>query len=193
MANSLYIASIEPESGKSVVALGIMEMLSRRVGRVGYFRPIIPTAQKRDNDIELILQRYHLDQTYYETFAFTRNAVQSLSTGSSSQGILKQIVEKYRTLQQKFRFVLCEGTDYEGVSSAFEFDMNADVASNLGSPILMLVNGSDKDPEEIVETIQMGIDAFTHRGCDVAAVIVNRVDKSELDAVRAAVGDRPSR
>ncbi|WP_372682996.1 phosphate acetyltransferase [Desulfosarcina sp.] len=189
MANSLYIASIEPQSGKSVVALGLMEMLSRRVGRIGYFRPIIPTAQKRDNDIELILQRYHLDQTYYETFAFTHNAVQSLSTGSSSQGILKQIVEKYRQLQQKFRFVLCEGTDYTGVSSAFEFDMNADVASNLGSPILMLVNGSDKDPEEILETIQMGIDAFTHRGCDIAAVIVNRVDKSELDAVRAGIGE----
>ena len=62
MANSLYIASIEPESGKSIVALGIMEMLSRRVGRVGYFRPIIPTALKRDNDIELIRQRYHLDR-----------------------------------------------------------------------------------------------------------------------------------
>lgn len=189
MADSLYIASIEPQSGKSVVALGIMEMLSRRVVRVGYFRPIIPTAQKRDNDIELILQRYNLNQTYYETFAFTHNAVQTLSAVSNSQSILKQIVGKYRQLQQKSRFVLCEGTDYTGVSSAFEFDMNADVASNLGSPILMLVNGSDKDPEAIVETIQMGIEAFTHRGCDVAAVIVNRVDKSELDAVRASVGE----
>ena len=187
MANSLYIASIEPESGKSIVALGIMEMLSRRVGRVGYFRPIIPTALKRDNDIELIRQRYHLDQTYYETFAFTHNAVQTLSADTLNPGILKQIVAKYRQLQQKCRFVLCEGTDFTGVSSAFEFDMNADVASNLGSPILMLINGTDKSPEESVETIGLGIEAFTHRGCDVAAVIVNRVEKSELAAVRAAI------
>ena len=188
MANSLYIASIEPESGKSVVALGIMEMLSRRIGRVGYFRPIIPTAQKRDNDIELIRQRYHLDQTYYETFAFTHNAVQTLSAGSLNPGILKQIVDRYRQLQQKCRFVLCEGTDFTGVSSAFEFDMNADVASNLGSPILMLINGNEKSPEEVVETIALGIEAFTHRECDVAAIIVNRVEKSESDAVRAAIG-----
>ena len=57
MANSLYIASIEPRSGKSVVALGIMEMLSKRVSRMGYFRPIIPTNRDPDNNIELIRQR----------------------------------------------------------------------------------------------------------------------------------------
>ena len=72
----------------------------QKSGPRGIFRPIIPTAQKRDNDIELILQRYHLDQTYYETFAFTRNAVQSLSTGSLNQGILKQIVERYRSFSK---------------------------------------------------------------------------------------------
>ena len=150
--------------------------------------PSFPRPGKsRDNNIELIRQRYHLDQTYYETFAFTHNAVQTLSADTLNPGVLKQIVAKYRQLQQKCRFVLCEGTDFTGVSSAFEFDMNADVASNLGSPILMLINGIDKSPEECVETIGLGIEAFTHRGCDVAAVIVNRVEKSELAAVRAAV------
>ena len=44
MAKSLYIAAIEPASGKSVVALGIMELLSRRIRNVGYFRPVIPSG-----------------------------------------------------------------------------------------------------------------------------------------------------
>ncbi len=33
MAKSLYIASLEPNSGKLVVTLGVMEMLSRRDDR----------------------------------------------------------------------------------------------------------------------------------------------------------------
>ncbi len=188
MAESVYIASIEPQSGKSVVALGIMEMLSRRVGRVGYFRPIIPTSQKPDNNIELIRQRYHLDQSYYDSFAFTHLAAQALTTGDDSQAILKRIVEKYRGLQQNCRFILCEGTDFTGVSSAFEFDINADIASNLGSPILILINGSHKTPKGIVDAVHLAIEAFLHKGCAIAAVIINRVDKHEADAVHKAIG-----
>ena len=188
MANSLYIASIEPQSGKSVIALGIMELLSRRVGRVGYFRPIIPTGQKPDNNIELIRQRYHLDQSYHDSFAITHRGAQALTTGDDSQPILKKIVDKYRRLQQTCRFILCEGTDFTGVSSAFEFEINAEIASNLGSPILMLINGRHKTPQGIVDAIGLAIDAFTQKRCTLAAVIINRVGKDEDDAVHQAIG-----
>ena len=33
---------MEPQSGKSIVALGLMEMLSARVERVGFLRPVVP-------------------------------------------------------------------------------------------------------------------------------------------------------
>ena len=42
LARSVYITAIEPQSGKSVVALGLMEMLSARAERVGFFRPVVP-------------------------------------------------------------------------------------------------------------------------------------------------------
>lgn len=187
MANSLYIASFEPQSGKSVVALGIMEMLSKRVGRRGYFRPIIPSAEKADNNIELISQRYQLDQTYKESFAFTRNAARSLTRGDSGQAMLKHIVDRYRQLQQKCRFVLCEGTDFTGVSSAWEFDLNAEIASNLGCPILAVVNGRDKDPDDIVKATHLAMEAFADKGCTVATIIINRIDPRESDGVRTVV------
>ena len=56
MSKSLFIATLEPSGGKSVVALGIMELLSRRLHNIGFFRPIIPDV-KRDNNIQLILKR----------------------------------------------------------------------------------------------------------------------------------------
>lgn len=40
MNHGIYITSGEPGSGKSVVVLGIMEMLSGRMGKVGSSRPV---------------------------------------------------------------------------------------------------------------------------------------------------------
>jgi phosphate acetyltransferase len=64
MAKSLYIAAMEPKSGKSVVALGLMELLSRRVRKVGFFRPVIASSDRRDKELHLILTRYNLAHTY---------------------------------------------------------------------------------------------------------------------------------
>ena len=52
MADSLYIAILEKASGKLLVSLGLLELLSRRIGRVGFFRPITP-GDERDDDLKL--------------------------------------------------------------------------------------------------------------------------------------------
>ena len=79
MANSLYIAAMEPGSGKSVVALGIMEMLSRRIRRLGYFRPVVPSAKEPDNNIRLIKARYQLKPAYEKMFAYTHEDARNLA------------------------------------------------------------------------------------------------------------------
>jgi len=66
MADSLYIANLEKESGKLVVTLGVMELLSRRIDRIGFFRPIIPGDGQHDNDIDLIRQRYNISLAFEE-------------------------------------------------------------------------------------------------------------------------------
>ena len=41
MSRNVYIAATKPGSGKSAIALGVMEMMVKNVGHVGFFRPII--------------------------------------------------------------------------------------------------------------------------------------------------------
>jgi len=41
MASNLYIASVEPETGKSTVALGVLRQLTRRAERVAVLRPVV--------------------------------------------------------------------------------------------------------------------------------------------------------
>ena len=44
MARNVYVTALEPGTGKSAVVLGLTEVLSRRAGRLGFFRPLIASA-----------------------------------------------------------------------------------------------------------------------------------------------------
>jgi phosphate acetyltransferase len=196
MANSLYIAAVAPGSGKSIVALGIMEMLSRRIRRLGYFRPVVPSAAEPDNNIRLIKSRYQLDMAYEEMFAYTHKDARNLVAEGQIETLLKNILNKFKALEDRCNFVLCEGTDFTGVGSAFEFEFNADVANNLGSAILMLVNGSGKSPDETVDAAQVARESFEDKGCTVVATIINRVDHNQIADVKdqikkAGLGTQP--
>src|SRR3954467_8077562 len=40
LTRGIYVAGCEPATGKSAVALGLQQLLSRRIGRLGVFRPV---------------------------------------------------------------------------------------------------------------------------------------------------------
>ena len=58
--DNIYVMSIEARSGKTLAALGLMELASRRVERVGFFRPVIRDGDQPDPIIELMRARYGL-------------------------------------------------------------------------------------------------------------------------------------
>jgi phosphate acetyltransferase len=188
MPQKLYIASIEPRSGKSLVALGVMEMLSRRIRNLGFFRPVIPDVAE-DNNIQLISRRYHLTLPHDALFAYRRSEAQKFYAAGRHEVLLATMVNKFRGLEQQCKFVLCEGTDYIGASSAFEFDINADAASNFGCPVLAVVNGRDKTPPEILDAIRTARESFREKGCAVLAVIANRVVGNTMESLAALVAD----
>jgi len=68
MGSSVYIASVEGSTGKSTVALGVLQQLSRRVERVAVFRPIVrpDTAMHGGRDYVLdLLTAHEAVQTAY--------------------------------------------------------------------------------------------------------------------------------
>jgi len=71
MANNLYIAATGPESGKIMLVLGVMEILSRSTSSIGFFRPVIKAVEPPDNDIQLVLNRYHPSLSYADTYGCT--------------------------------------------------------------------------------------------------------------------------
>ena len=188
MSKSLFIATLEPSGGKSVVALGIMELLSRRLHNIGFFRPIIPDVEC-DNNIQLILNRYNLKSSHEDMYAYKHEDARRMVSHGQSDALLKNILGKYKALERRCDFVLCEGTDYTGVTSAFEFDFNAGVANDLGCPIVAVVNGRGKSPQEILDAIRFARDAFETQGCTILAILVNRVEPQNVGLINGRLKD----
>jgi phosphate acetyltransferase len=183
MSNNLYIATMEPRSGKSVVLLGVVELLSHRVKNIGIFRPIVQAGEKKDNAIDLIAARYKLKFKYEDLYGCTYQEARALLSSGQYDSLIKTIVDKYKALERQCDFVVCVGTDFTGVATAFEFDFNADIANQMGCPLLTVVSGEGRSAEDVVAATKVTREAFQDKGCTIVATVVNRVNPVILDRV----------
>ncbi len=191
MAKNLYITSINSESGKSAVILGIMELLLRDIRKVGFFRPIISPLheEERDHDINLILSHFYLGLQYDETYAVTLDKAKKYLNDGKQSELLEEILIKYQALEEKFDFILCEGTDFKAGHESFNFDIDAAIASNLGSPAIIVSNGSDSSVDEVVSLSQLAIDSLNERGVDTMGVIVNKVALHDKETLLSSLSE----
>lgn len=180
MARNLYVTAMEPQSGKSVVALGLMELLSPRVERLGFFRPIVPSGPEPDPQIELIRRRYQLDASYEQMHALSQDEASGIP---AYDDLRKRVVEAYKALEPRCDFVLCEGTDFTSATSALDYGLNADLANELGAPVLVVVKGAS--PEETVASVRAARNSLEHKGCTIFGVLVNRVPEGLVDEIRS--------
>ncbi|MBA3364407.1 MAG: phosphate acetyltransferase [Actinobacteria bacterium] len=184
MARNLYITAMEPASGKSLVSLGIMATLAGRVERLGFFRPIV--RSEPDPQVELIRRQYRLSSDADRMVALRHEEAARLAPYDE---LRKRVVAAYKELEQECDFVLCEGTDFTGAAPALDFGLNADLANELGAPVLVVVRAGTVD--ETVAGVRAALAALAHRGCTTLGVVVNRADPEAMEEMKARLeGDR---
>ncbi len=185
MSNNLFVTATEPRSGESVICLGLMELLLRKIENVGFFRPVIvePEEGEQDSHINLIATHFNLKTPYEKMYAFTTDQAEKLVSQGRQSELIDGIVRKYNEVKEEHDFVLCEGVLIEGASASFEFDFNADVSNNLGCPVLLVANAHNRDLDDIVRTVSMYDESFQKRKCNVVATLVNRAKPEDNDAI----------
>lgn len=175
---AIYIATTEPNSGKSIISLGLMPLLLNKRIKVGYFRPIIDDFKqgKIDNHINTIIKYFKLDLTFEDAYAFTRSEIIRKKNENKEDEIIGKIIEKYKGIEERFDFVIVEGTSFTGEGSIIEFDFNILIAKNLGIPAIILAGGIGKTMEEFTGNLQMAFDSFRDKRVEVLAVMANKVE-----------------
>lgn len=191
MSKGIYVATIEPNSGKSVVVLGLMRMLLGKTAKVGYFRPIIEDVEvgEMDNHINTVLSYFELDINYKKTYAFTRNQVLDLYNHGKSGDVIDEIIRKFKNLEERFDFVLVEGTDFSHESAILELDINILISKNLGLPVILVAQGENKETKEIVDSVQLAYDTFK-QDVDVLSIMVNKINPENLVDIKELLRTR---
>lgn len=183
MAQNLYITGMEPGSGKSIVALGLMETLAGKAQRAGFFRPIVPLSAERDPQLELIQRRYGLETSYEEMHALSAEEAHAMIAAGRHSELEQRVFDAYKPLERRFDVVVCEGTDFAGLLPALDFELNANLANQLGSPVLVVIKGTSVSG--IASAVRVARAALAQKSCSLFGVIVNRVPADLLADMRA--------
>ncbi|WP_043670360.1 phosphate acetyltransferase [Clavibacter michiganensis] len=188
MARSIYITSAEGHSGKSTVALGVLDTLTHQIQRVGVFRPIARSIVERDYVLEALLSHDGVDLDYDECVGVTYDDVHA-----DPEAALSRIVERYKAVEAKCDAVVIVGSDYTDVGSPTELSFNARIAANLGAPVLLVLTGRRTDesggrsPDEMRQIADLAIPELVTAHAGLLGVVVNRADPEALDAITAAI------
>ncbi|OHX65338.1 phosphate acetyltransferase [Flammeovirga pacifica] len=177
MTNSIYISTAEPNSGKALVALGILENSLRKSSKVGFFKPVIGdyNSGKEDEHISLVIDHFGLDLNYDEAYGLTLKKANELISQGKKDEMLEIVISKYKRLEERFDFILIESSDYKN-SITLEHSLNIEFAKNLASPVLILTNAHNKSIDDCIDALRVAIDDFASNDCDVIGSIVNRVN-----------------
>jgi phosphate acetyltransferase len=180
--SSIYIASPEGDTGKSTIALGVLQMLAASAARVGVFRPIARSTDEPDYILELLVEHTTADLTYEQSLGVTYEQVHA-----DQDAALSKIVDRYHEVASQCDAVVIVGSDYTDVGSPSELGFNARIAVNLGAPVLLALRGSGRTPDEIAQLATLCQGELRQHHAHLAAIVANRCAPEDLDAVTDAL------
>ncbi|WP_419997929.1 phosphate acetyltransferase [Streptomyces boninensis] len=186
MTRSVYMASVGRRDGRQVVDLGMMELLTRQVDRVGVFRPLAHDGT--DPVFDLLRARYRLGQAPGSVLGMSYEEASGVQAAHGTDELVSRLVDRFHDIAADFEAVLVLGSDYADTNIPAELTLNARLANEFGAVVIPVVGGLNQSAESVVAEVRNAHDAYTSLGCDVLAMIANRVDDSHAQRAARELG-----
>jgi phosphate acetyltransferase len=174
MNKSVYVITSDTYSGKSIVSLGVMQMIMRNTSNVGYFKPVLNSGDTNDDFIRTMISNFKLNMEYEDAFAFTQNEISQLQNEGNINEAYDVIIKKYKALESKFDFVLVDGSNFDSEMNTFGIYFNASLAQSLNIPTLLVLKDCFSSEEELFNHIQIEVDAVLKKEVRLLSVFINR-------------------
>ncbi|MFE3873545.1 phosphate acetyltransferase [Kitasatospora sp. NPDC059146] len=194
MARSVYVTGIDRGDGRQAVELGVMELLTRQVDRVGVFRPLVhaaaPGGPGSDHVVELLRGRYRIDLPGPELYGLTYEEAAALQAAQGQDELVSALVDRFRALERRCQAVLVLGTDFADTNIPDELAFNARLANEFGAAVLPVVGGQGKDPEAVIAEVRNAHRAYTDLGCETLAMIANRTSPGAKQRIQRTLTEK---
>ncbi|MGW0772781.1 phosphate acetyltransferase [Streptomyces sp. NPDC002835] len=181
MTRSVYVTGIDRGDGRQVVELGVMELLTRQVDRVGVFRPLVHDGP--DRLFELLRARYRLSQDPASVYGMDYHEAAALQAEKGADELVARLVERFLAVGRQYEVVLVLGTDYADTQFPDELALNARLANEFGASVIAVVGGKDRPQESVRAETRNAFRAYEGLGCNVLAMIANRVAPDERTGI----------
>ena len=186
MTKTIFIAAAEPYSGKSLITIGLINMLLGKAKKIGYFKPIIngESNGKKEVHIDTVLSYFSLPVVYDDAYAFTHRQVLQRIESDSQGEVINTIISKYKKLEEQYDVTVMEGSDFVGEGTAFEFEYNILIAKNLGAPVVIVVSGENKTTAQVINFALNVWRNFEGREVQVLSLVINKVSPEQERDIR---------
>ena len=188
MTRSVYVTGIGRGDGRQVVELGLMELLTRQVDRVGVFRPLLHGLP--DRMFDLLRSRYRLTQEPRTAYGMSYEEAAALQAEQGRDALISHLVDRFHQVARDYEAVLVLGSDFEETNLPGELGINARLANEFGASVLPVIGGRDQNPETIADEVRNAHLSYTALGCDVLAMIANRVPRIAVEDAAARLRGR---
>ncbi|MBM9619279.1 phosphate acetyltransferase [Streptomyces zhihengii] len=188
MTRSVYVTGIDRGDGRQVVELGVMELLTRQVDRVGVFRPLVHDGP--DRLFELLRARYRLSQDASAVHGMDYHEAATLQAERGTDELVSALVERFLSVAREYEVVLVLGTDYAATQLPDELALNARLANEFGASLIAVVGGKDQTAESVRAEARNAYRAYEALGCNVLAMVANRVAPEERDTIAERLAAR---
>ncbi|MFI1827901.1 phosphate acetyltransferase [Streptomyces sp. NPDC020412] len=181
MTRSVYVTGIDRGDGRQVVELGVMELLTRQVDRVGVFRPLVHDGP--DRLFELLRARYRLAQDPASVYGMDYHEASALQAEQGTDELVSHLVNRFHRVARDYEVVLVLGTDFAATQLPDELALNARLANEFGASVIPVVGGRGQTAESVRAEARNAFRAYEALGCDILAMTVNRVaaaDRGEI-------------
>ncbi|MGW1257879.1 phosphate acetyltransferase [Streptomyces sp. NPDC002513] len=188
MTPSVYVTGIDRGDGRQVVELGVMELLTRQVDRVGVFRPLVHDGP--DRLFELLRARYRLSQDPATVYGMNYREASALQAERGTDELVSALVDRFHAVADAYDVVLVLGSDFAGTQLPDELSLNARLANEFGASVIPVVGGRDQSTESVRAETRNAYRAYDGLGCDVLAMVVNRVAREDRDEIAERLDSR---
>ncbi|MFJ7903454.1 phosphate acetyltransferase [Streptomyces sp. NPDC096198] len=188
MTPSVYVTGIDRGDGRQVIELGVMELLTRQVDRVGVFRPLVHDGP--DRLFELLRARYRLSQDPTTVYGLTYEEASALQAERGTDELVSTLVDRYHAVARDYDVVLVLGSDFADTQLPDELSLNARLANEFGASVIPVVGGRKQSPESVRAEVRNAYRAYHGLGCDVLAMVANRVVREDRDELAERLDSR---
>ncbi|KND27095.1 MULTISPECIES: phosphate acetyltransferase [Streptomyces] len=187
MTRSVYVTGIDRGDGRQVVELGVMELLTRQVDRVGVFRPLLHHGP--DRLFDLLRARYRLTQDPATVYGMDYHEASTLQAEHGTGELVSTLVDRFHAVARDFDVVLVLGTDFADTQFPDELSLNARLANEFGASVIPVVGGRKQPADSVAAETHNAFRAYESLGCDVLAMVVNRVAPADRTEIAERLGD----